>query len=149
MHPRSPIRYYRIAEAIKAINPVLGSDPDSISWTAVINDRFVIADCFILDTEAEGSHPVHLYIHNRDGLTLSERFELFESIMDIQTLNMIRQAYDETRETELPLELPEGVDDAEKKGSSSGSSESTTNGSKPQNGVTKSVTRSKPTKAKL
>lgn len=118
--PRLNMRFYRIKDEIKKVYP---SDSDLASISI---DRFATLEALSLPpfVDAPADSVFSLYFEQRTGKTVIERFELFETLMDIDEINIIWSAYSANREPVLPLELPPDVaeedEQAKKNGSSSG-----------------------------
>lgn len=140
--PRLNMRFYRVKDEVEKVYP------PSSNLAAISIDRFATLEALSLAPfcEAPADNPFTVYFEQRNGKTVLERFELFETLMDIDEINVIYNAYTANREPVLPLELPADIvndEQAKKNGSSSGL-ETKPNANGNLNSETKSATLSKP-----
>lgn len=140
--PRLNMRFYRVKDEIEKAYP-----PGS-NLAAISIDRFATLEALSLAPfcEAPDDSPFTAYFEQRTGKTVIERFELFETLMDIDEINVIYSAYTANREPVLPLELPSDIADDEVKksnGSSNGGGGKLSANDK-ANGSTENATLSEP-----
>lgn len=109
LHRSRPLRAYRVQSELAEMT-------SSFIDFNVCKDRFLVAECFLLQLEnVSPDHPLSIYLNNRSGLTTLERFELFEMITDKPVFDLLGEAYTQTRQIEYPLPSEAPEDTQEKK----------------------------------
>lgn len=123
MHTGTPLRLY-ILEQRLAQNIIKLDDEGDLTWEYFVLDRFTIAEAIVQSFHFDDeSHNLCQYYLQREGKTISERFLLFQQLLELTDIDILSEARQSTRLVELPLDLPSDVQSAgEKKDISSNGS---------------------------
>lgn len=145
--PRLNMRFYRIKDEIEKIFPPVNN------LATISIDRFATLEALSLAPfcDAPDDSPFTMYFKQRTGKTVVERFELFETLMDFDEINIIYDAYAANREPVIPLELPSDIaeDDTKKNSGLSSGTGSKLNANGKANGLTANETLSEPITAEV
>lgn len=136
--PHFNMRFYRIQDEIQK------NYSSEATLAAISIDRFCILEALSIApfVEAPDDSPFRAYFDQRTGLSMTQKFDLFETLFDVEHLNLIYNAWQAGREPVIPLSIPDDIADDEtaKKNISSGNGGNNLNTKNAANGHSKSET---------